>query len=102
MDAEKVFNSIYNTVKSKIDIDLYDGKGKLTNDILRMAKKMKDIPTPYHVVISGNKAIVNFSCMDIVYVKFNKNEKLLNDEIEKLKIKNGKMKFEDICSCVFH
>lgn len=102
MDAEKVFSSIYNTVKSKVDIDLYDGKGKLTNDILRLAVKMKDIPTPYHVVISENKAIVNFPSMDIVYVKFNKNEKLLSDEIKKLKIENGKMKFEDICNCIFH
>ena len=102
MDVEIVFNSIYNNVKSKADIDLYDGKGKLTNDIQRVAGKMKDIPTSYHVVISENKAIVNFPCMDIVYVKFNKNEKLLSDEIEKMKAKDCKMKFEDICCGIFH
>ena len=102
MDVEKVFNSIYNNVKSKVDINLYDGKGKLTNDILRVAGKMKDIPTPYHVIISENRAIVNFPCMDIVYVKFNKNEKLLSNEIEKLKAKDSKMVFEDICYEIFH
>ena len=84
MDVEKVFNSIYNHIKGHQKKELYDGNGKLTNDLLRVRSKLENIPSDYHVKISGDKVTVDFPCKDIVYIKFNKKEKLLRDEIEKV------------------
>ena len=101
MDVEKVFNSIYYLIKGHLKKELYDGKGKLTNDISRVLGRLESIPSNYHIKISNNKVIVDFPCIDIVYVKFNKKEKLLREEIERVWQSNCKMKFEDVCSLIF-
>ena len=101
MDVEKVFCSIYKKVKENSDGELYDGKGKIATDISRLAQKMKDIPSAYHVITESNKAIVNFPCQDIVYIKLNKNPKLLSDEIEKIREKDCKMKIEEVLCEIF-
>jgi hypothetical protein len=101
MDVEKVFNSIYYLIKGHLKKELYDGKGRLTNDISRVLGRLEDIPSNYHIKISNNKVIVDFPCIDIVYVKFNKKEKLLREEIERVWQSNCKMRFEDVCSLIF-
>ena len=101
MDVEKVFCSIYKKVKENSEGELYDGKGRLSTDISRIAQKMKAIPSTYQVITKGNRAIVNFPCQDIVYIKFNKNQRLLSDEIEKIKGNDCKMKIEDVFCEVF-
>lgn len=101
MDVEKVFCSIYKKVKENSEGELYDGKGKLATDISRIAQKMKAIPSTYQVITEGNRAIVNFPCQDIVYIKFNKNQRLLSDEIEKIKGNDCKMKIEDVFCEIF-
>ena len=62
---------------------------------------MKAIPSTYQVVTDGNRAFVNFPCQDIVYVKFNKNQMLLRDEVEKIKGNDCKMKIEDVFCEIF-
>lgn len=100
-DVEKVFSSIYAKAREKFDGELYDGKGRLATDISRITQKLKDIPKVYHVKIVENKAVVNFPCKDIIYVKFNKNEKKLDDEIEMAVKKNDHKSFADLCCEIF-
>lgn len=100
-DVEKVFSSIYKNVKENCEGELYDGKGKLATDISRIAKKMEKIPSVYHVTTKDNKAIVNFPCQDIVYVKFNKNQRLLSEVVERIKGNENKMKIEEVFCEVF-
>ena len=101
MDVEKVFYSIYKKVKENSDGELYDGKGKIATDISRLAQKLKDIPSAYQVITESNKAIVNFPFQDIVYIKFNKTQKLLSDEVEKIREKDRKMKIEEVLCEIF-
>lgn len=101
MDEEKVFHSIYSLIRGHLKTELYDGKGKLTNDISRVLDRLKDIPYDYHIKISDDKVIVDFPCIDIVYIKFNKKEMLLREEIEKVWQSERTMKFEDVCSLIF-
>ena len=102
MGVEEVFLAIYNKVKEGTHCELYDGKGSSAVDISRIATKMKDIPLAYHVVTIENRALINYPSKDIVYIKFNKEQKLLEREIENIKEKDCKMSFESICCGLFH
>ncbi|MBQ3944621.1 MAG: hypothetical protein II670_03310 [Alphaproteobacteria bacterium] len=100
-DVEKVFASIYTMVKENAEGDLYDGKGRIATDVSRIAQKLKDIPSAYHVAVVDNKAVVNFPCKDVVYIKFNKEEKLLDKEMKQFRDKDESMNFEDLCCRIF-
>lgn len=102
MDVERVFSIIYNKVKENSDGELYDGKGKLSTDISRITQKMKDIPLAFHITTLHNRALLNYACKDVVYVKFNKEERLLNQEIEEIRGKESNKKIEDVFCEVFH